>query len=163
MSELKKCPFCGGEAIMRERYINGIANTKHYQRECRRCKATFANWYRSMKKADEAWNRRAQPDNSRQRALQTGVCPMCEDCPDGCPVEAPNDSRNKPENEPLNAPKTNADRIRGMSDEELAEWIDNVPKTCKCHDHCEMCLSEKDCETPILAWLQQPAETEGTE
>jgi hypothetical protein len=45
--------------------------------------------------------RRAQPENSRQHALQTGVCPMCEDCPDGCPVETPNDSRNKPENEPL--------------------------------------------------------------
>ena len=43
---------------MRERYINGIANTKHYRRECRHCKATFAHWYRSMKKADEVWNRR---------------------------------------------------------------------------------------------------------
>lgn len=62
MSELKKCPFCGGEALLRERYINGTANIKHYRRECRHCKATFANWYRSIKKADEAWNRRAQPE-----------------------------------------------------------------------------------------------------
>jgi Lar family restriction alleviation protein len=59
---LLPCPFCGGEALMRERYINGIANTKHYRRECRHCKATFAHWYRSMKKADEAWNRRVQPE-----------------------------------------------------------------------------------------------------
>jgi transcriptional regulator NrdR family protein len=50
MIELKKCPFCGGEAILRERYINGTANIKHYRRECRHCKATFANanWYRSI-------------------------------------------------------------------------------------------------------------------
>src|SRR5574344_2886213 len=46
-------------------------------------------------------NRRAQPENARQHALQTGACPMCEDCPDGCPVETPKDSRNRPENEPL--------------------------------------------------------------
>ena len=63
MSELKPCPFCGGEALLRERYIQGIANRKHYRRECRHCKATFADWYRSMKKADEAWNRRSQPAN----------------------------------------------------------------------------------------------------
>ena len=63
MSELKPCPFCGGEALLRERYIQGIANRKHYRRECRHCKATFADWYRSIKKADEAWNLRVQPAN----------------------------------------------------------------------------------------------------
>ena len=56
--KLRSCPFCGGEALLRERYIAGIANRKHYRRECRHCKATFADWYRSIKKADEAWNRR---------------------------------------------------------------------------------------------------------
>ena len=56
--KLRSCPFCGGEALLRERYIQGIANRKHYRRECRHCKATFADWYRSIKKADEAWNRR---------------------------------------------------------------------------------------------------------
>ena len=61
--KLLPCPFCGGEALMRERYVAGVANTKHYRRECHHCKATFANWYRSMKKADEAWNRRALPEN----------------------------------------------------------------------------------------------------
>ena len=59
MTNLKPCPFCGGESLLRDRYINGVANTKHYIRECRHCKATFANWYRSIKKANEAWNRRA--------------------------------------------------------------------------------------------------------
>ena len=85
---LLPCPFCGGEALMRERYINGIANTKHYRRECHHCKATFANWYRSMKKADAAWNRRAGKD--------------------------------------INV-ATNADHIRGMSDEELARFLGDEP------------------------------------
>jgi Lar family restriction alleviation protein len=74
MSEtLLDCPFCGGEALMRERYINGIANRKHYRRECRHCKATFAHWYRSMKKADEAWNRRAQPELTRCENIDRGA------------------------------------------------------------------------------------------
>jgi hypothetical protein len=42
-----------------------------------------------------------EPNIGRKYALTTGLCPMCEDCPDGCPVETPNDSRNRPENEPL--------------------------------------------------------------
>ena len=80
MSELKPCPFCGGEAMMRERYIEGIANRKHYRRECRHCKATFADWYRSIKKADEAWNRRAQPDNEPLTDHISDVTKMIEPC-----------------------------------------------------------------------------------
>ena len=59
MNELKPCPFCGGESLLRELYIIGVAKTKHYIRECRHCKATFAHRFRSIKKANEAWNRRA--------------------------------------------------------------------------------------------------------
>jgi hypothetical protein len=43
---------------------------------------------------------------------------MCEDCPDGCPVETPKDSRNI---------VTNADRIRSMTDEELAQFLGDEP------------------------------------
>lgn len=46
-------------------------------------------------------------------------------------------------------PQTNADRIRAMSDEELAEWIDFCP-----HVRCP----RESCETCLLAWLKQPAE-----
>lgn len=39
--ELKLCPFCGGETLMRERYASGVANRKHYRRERHHCRATF--------------------------------------------------------------------------------------------------------------------------
>lgn len=55
---------------------------------------------------------------------------------------------------------TNADRIRSMKDEELAEWIDTV------FGDCGWCYPEKidaDCETRdcklcIIDWLRQEAE-----
>ena len=51
-------------------------------------------------------------------------------------------------------PKTNADRIRSMSDEELAYWV-----MCP-HDE-PLCGGEPaggDCMKCCLQWLQQPAE-----
>jgi Lar family restriction alleviation protein len=100
MSEkLLPCPFCGGAATVgANEYYDG-ANTFYIY--CASCGVQQTTTKIRTDEAIAAWNRRAQPENSRQHALQTGVCPMCEDCPDGCPVEAPNDSRNKPENEPL--------------------------------------------------------------
>ena len=128
MSELKPCPFCGGESLLRERYINGAANTKHYIRECRHCKATFANWYRSIKKANEAWNRRAQPDN-----------------------------------EPLTLEQsTNADRIRGMSDEEMAVWLVGATVCERVCDEDEYCHGN-ECVERVTRWLKQPAKEEHNE
>ena len=61
----------------------------------------------------------------------------------------------------LSATKTNADRMRAMSDEELADSFTNK---CLCdfipyhtQDHCESYSSCKGC---ILEWLKQPAEDE---
>ena len=49
-------------------------------------------------------------------------------------------------------PITNADRIRAMSDEELAEFVSNRG----CPDHARNCTDScKDCTTK---WLKQPAE-----
>ena len=57
---------------------------------------------------------------------------------------------------PLAHPQTNADRIRAMSDEELADFI----SACGCHDHAIDCKAScKDC---TLEWLKQPAEGETT-
>ena len=51
--------------------------------------------------------------------------------------------------------QTNADRIRAMSDEELAIFVDE-PTMCEGHEIGD-CMS-KDCKKCILEWLQQPAE-----
>ena len=57
-------------------------------------------------------------------------------------------------------PITNADRIRSMSDEELAEFIDR----CEMNDidyaktFCDLCNGQYECDQCRLDWLQQPAE-----
>ena len=57
-------------------------------------------------------------------------------------------------------PITNADRIRAMSDEELAEFIDR----CEMNDidyaktFCDLCNGQYECDQCRLDWLQQPAE-----
>lgn len=60
-------------------------------------------------------------------------------------------------------PFTNADRIRAMSDEDMAKWIDWL------FGRCEWCDTDKiatddcnnvECAPCILEWLQQPFEGE---
>lgn len=67
-------------------------------------------------------------------------------------------------------PKTNADRIRAMSDEELVLFLDDL--TCLCVDCNEHDGKNENCPiykrgfgrycTPrdIMTWLQQPAKEE---
>lgn len=50
---------------------------------------------------------------------------------------------------------TNAERIRAMSDEELATVLDGDPM---CEGHGLGDCMNKDCKKCILEWLQQPAE-----
>ena len=59
--------------------------------------------------------------------------------------------------------QTNADRIRAMSDEELANWLDYM------YGRCDWCDTNKvgtddcsdiACTDCILEWLKQPAEGE---
>ena len=70
----------------------------------------------------------------------------------------------------LGAKKTNADRIRSMSDEELAEFLTNINPT-NCQDcgfsHGWRCQPDRDnysdfekCKKGRKRWLQQPAEGE---
>ena len=58
-------------------------------------------------------------------------------------------------------PQTNADRIRAMSDEELARWIaDKVDHGYGCcAPGCNDCRDNVDCVKPWLDWLQQEAKT----
>lgn len=62
-------------------------------------------------------------------------------------------------------PMTNADRIRAMSDEELAQWMLNGISDDPC-DYCEYnngycdgspCRGKADADK-IIEWLRQPAE-----
>ena len=51
---------------------------------------------------------------------------------------------------------TNADRIRAMSDEELANIMAGTPI---CKERYMDCLKNgRDCEPRLLEWLKQPAE-----
>ena len=55
-------------------------------------------------------------------------------------------------------PTTNADRIRAMSDEELAEFLQDAKFYCQ--RNCEKCLRGTACIS-MLQWLKQPAEVDG--
>lgn len=58
-------------------------------------------------------------------------------------------------------PMTNADRIRAMSDEELAKFLCNF-RSCDSSKHpCNGCIAESYCytgHTGMIDWLCQPAE-----
>ena len=68
------------------------------------------------------------------------------------------------------APLTNADRIRGMTDDELVNWISDInPFYCSTCVYAKPCRLEYDVETVnyaekydckdgILKWLQKPVE-----
>ena len=60
-------------------------------------------------------------------------------------------------------PKTNADRIRAMTDEELATFISEIAGECEknteCHQYCYGCDIEYCVHESCLKWLQQPAKT----
>lgn len=63
----------------------------------------------------------------------------------------------------VKVPMTNADRIRSMSDEELAEFISRIeigdfgPQVYG-KTFCDMCKGQYECDDCRLWWLQQPAE-----
>ena len=68
------------------------------------------------------------------------------------------------EKEPSNwkpQPITNADRIRAMTDEELAKFIPDWSYTnaCKC-DEQPYVDCNNECEKCVAEWLKQPAEDE---
>ena len=59
---------------------------------------------------------------------------------------------------PTDKKATNADRIRAMSDEELAECLEQLPI---CKEKAQECIkAEYRCGECLLEWLKQPAEGE---
>lgn len=63
-------------------------------------------------------------------------------------------------NDVCDAPQTNADRIRAMSDEELAKWLGDMifPECLVCPATDEPWCLDRDCFTVMLAWLRAPAD-----
>ena len=62
---------------------------------------------------------------------------------------------------PFLPPMTNADRIRAMSDEELAEFIRDVSYECQDASwgcHCQTCSYPWCSSDQTAEWLKQPAE-----
>lgn len=61
-------------------------------------------------------------------------------------------------------PPTNADRIRAMSDEELAKWLADMWDCCYCSEYertgCHPLFSaepcDQKCEQHCLEWLKKP-------
>lgn len=75
---------------------------------------------------------------------QENMCKWpCDDCVKG----------DKWEERPL----TNADKIRAMTDEELAKWFcDKVSCGCECLALCRNCgRNDKSCSQAWLNWLKQ--------
>ena len=67
MAELKPCPFCGGEAELKEKEYAMIGHKVQAYVRCKVC-GTTSNYfseniaYCANEKAIEAWNRRAEND-----------------------------------------------------------------------------------------------------
>jgi hypothetical protein len=86
------------------------------------------------------------------------ACPTCKNQRSNlckkCKMEVESGYDPKPE-----FAMTNADRIRAMSDEELAEflveWENASVCTAECYAHCK-----HECNKCIEKWLKQPAEGE---
>lgn len=58
---------------------------------------------------------------------------------------------------------SNADRIRAMSDEELASFLCDFLTSCEPEHPCNDCVAKSYCHTGhngMIDWLQQPAEEE---
>ena len=53
-------------------------------------------------------------------------------------------------------PITNAMKIRAMSDEELAEWLDKLITHCN-DGPCFNCFMQEACLTSMRVWLRQEA------
>ena len=55
--------------------------------------------------------------------------------------------------------KTNADRIRAMTDEELADLLScSMCSLCVLHYYCKENRNNRNCDDVILEWLKQEAE-----
>lgn len=102
--------------------------------------------------ATDVWtNKTVMVDHIGAKPFGNGidVCPVC----------------GKPST--IGKPKTNADRIRAMTDEELAEWLERIRLCCAtdlCGRSCpfsEVCYSNAEAPKETLDWLKEEVPTNG--
>jgi hypothetical protein len=102
------------------------------------------------------------------KCLQIGLMHAANDCEE-CATEHEQlaewleELKQHREAEITTPPKSNGDRIRHMTDEELAEWIDNISccgvcvlNPCKCTD--APCLHKHENVPYVEKWLKQEIE-----
>lgn len=53
---------------------------------------------------------------------------------------------------------TNADKIRSMTDEQLADWLADIIDCWNCPTY-QSCTEVKGCANALKSWLQQEAES----
>lgn len=86
---------------------------------------------------------------NHERLCHTDVCGKCF-------VEGANGKCGTP-SKWKSKPLTNADRIRAMTDEELAYWMTHLHEDGHClNERCQIFL-DKTCEECVIDWLKQPA------
>ena len=77
MTDLRECPFCGGEAKPKEDVLSRYSDKVWHLVECTSCSAS-TNWHETKQRAVAAWNRRADGWTGVEDALpeedgQSGV------------------------------------------------------------------------------------------
>lgn len=70
--------------------------------------------------------------------------------------------RPEQQTQPASEVRTNLDRIRAMSAEEIANWAVEHLECCSCPISDQGCSCEKDCMAMFIKWLNSPVK-EGTE
>ena len=59
-NNLKRCPFCGGQASVQEMFHSMLSN--EYFVKCKKCGAETKRYYKGSRGAVKAWNRRCREE-----------------------------------------------------------------------------------------------------
>lgn len=167
MSELKPCPFCGGEVDNFHTNHKSRTFREHYFR-CKKCEAYFSlpskSDYRSVeeteREAKELWNRRAETEESNSNPADPEVfVPIRKliEAPEGPPIVKPIPSSEdilpktkRYENVNPHAPQNHWVKERLCIDVELLEEemsiIDGKTPEYRERCKCETCLYNKNCQ-----------------